>query len=214
MNKATNTRSTAAPKTPKQQRSRETRTRILDATLECLAELGYAELSTMRVATRAGVSKGGLFQHFPTKTSLIVATMEYYHLRTREEFIGYISESTLTLSLKEKVSLFVYHCWNLIKTPEYISSNDVWAAARTNEDLKSALGTLVEREQSQVDILSAFPEYAEHPSITFLNHALMSALEGMSMDYHVIGEVEEHNENLEYLIELTVRELNRLKTAS
>jgi AcrR family transcriptional regulator len=201
----------AAPKAPQQQRSRETRTRILEAALTCLAELGYAEFSTMRVAKQAGVSKGAVFQHFPSKITLIIATLEYYHTKIRAQSRDRFDDNTLTLSLEERVRHFVYSCWDLMKTPEFISNNDIWAAARTNQELKLALTPLVKREQDLADLMLVLPEYSECQSLTILNNVITSTLEGMSMDYHVLGEIEGHGDTLEYLVDLGVRELEKLK---
>src|SRR4029450_5698931 len=48
-----------------EERSAATRARLLDATLECLAELGYARTTTTEIAERGGVSRGAQLHHFP-----------------------------------------------------------------------------------------------------------------------------------------------------
>lgn len=53
------------------ERSRETIDRLRSATLELIAERGYAGTSTSEVARRAGVSRGALLHHFPRKIDLI-----------------------------------------------------------------------------------------------------------------------------------------------
>jgi AcrR family transcriptional regulator len=50
-----------------QQRSIETRTRILDAALEQFAKKGYNEASIDDICTEAGISKGAFYHHFPSK---------------------------------------------------------------------------------------------------------------------------------------------------
>jgi AcrR family transcriptional regulator len=47
--------------------------KVLDAAIEIIIESGYAGTSMQLVATRAGVSIGGLFRHFPTREALMVA---------------------------------------------------------------------------------------------------------------------------------------------
>ena len=59
-----------------QERRDSTRTRLLEATVECLVELGYARTTTLAVAQRAEVSQGALFKHFPTKAALLGAAVE------------------------------------------------------------------------------------------------------------------------------------------
>ncbi|HHO51383.1 MAG TPA: TetR/AcrR family transcriptional regulator [Deltaproteobacteria bacterium] len=60
-------------RTPIQERARATVEVLLEATAQILVELGYARLSTNRVARRAGVSVGTLYQYFPNKDALVEA---------------------------------------------------------------------------------------------------------------------------------------------
>ena len=50
--------------------------KLLDAAAGALVEVGYANASVMEISRRAGVSHGGLFRHFPSVESLMVAAAE------------------------------------------------------------------------------------------------------------------------------------------
>lgn len=63
-------------RTPTQSRARLTVETILEATARVLVEDGYARLSTNRVARRAGVSIGTLYQYFADKDELVAALAE------------------------------------------------------------------------------------------------------------------------------------------
>ncbi|WP_072842734.1 TetR/AcrR family transcriptional regulator [Rhodococcus tukisamuensis] len=62
---------------PQQDRSRLTRQRLLEATVDCLAELGWSATTVAVVAKRAGVSRGATQHHFPTREDLITASLDY-----------------------------------------------------------------------------------------------------------------------------------------
>jgi AcrR family transcriptional regulator len=62
---------------PKQDRSRATRQRLLEAAVACLAEHGWAGSTVTVVAERAGVSRGAAQHHFPTREDLFTAAVEY-----------------------------------------------------------------------------------------------------------------------------------------
>lgn len=62
-----------ARRTPKQERSKEMVDAILDATAQVLIEEGYDRASTNKIAARAGVSIGSLYQYFENKESLVGA---------------------------------------------------------------------------------------------------------------------------------------------
>jgi AcrR family transcriptional regulator len=59
------------------ERTEATRTRILKAAANLIRNRGYANFRTADVATEAGLSRGAQLHHFPTKDSLVVATLEY-----------------------------------------------------------------------------------------------------------------------------------------
>ena len=63
----------AARKQPRQDRSRATVDAIIEAAVELLEHEGYERLTTTRVAERAGVSVGSLYQYFPNKDSIVRA---------------------------------------------------------------------------------------------------------------------------------------------
>ncbi|HEX6243300.1 MAG TPA: TetR/AcrR family transcriptional regulator [Polyangiales bacterium] len=62
-----------ARKRPVQQRSRDTVDTILTAAARVLEQRGYAGFNTNRVAERAGVSIGSVYQYFPDKDALLAA---------------------------------------------------------------------------------------------------------------------------------------------
>ncbi|MEM7523578.1 MAG: TetR/AcrR family transcriptional regulator, partial [Pseudomonadota bacterium] len=59
---------------PRDAKAEETRRRICAAVVACLDDSGYAETSIGRVQARAGVSRGALTHHFPTKQALMAET--------------------------------------------------------------------------------------------------------------------------------------------
>jgi AcrR family transcriptional regulator len=63
----------APRKLPKQTRSRESVEAILQAAAQVFERYGYAAGTTNRIAARAGVSIGTLYQYFPNKDAILVA---------------------------------------------------------------------------------------------------------------------------------------------
>lgn len=61
---------------PRQERSRATRQRLLDACIESLADVGWDRTTVVAVASRAGVSRGAAQHHFATRDELVVACVE------------------------------------------------------------------------------------------------------------------------------------------
>ncbi len=65
-------------KTPIQARSNASVEAILQATLQVLTSVGKERLTTTRVAARAGVSVGTLYQYFPNKSALLQACLRHH----------------------------------------------------------------------------------------------------------------------------------------
>jgi AcrR family transcriptional regulator len=63
-------------KTPVQARSTASVEAILQATIQVLLKEGKLKLTTTRVAHRAGVSVGTLYQYFPNKSALLQALLK------------------------------------------------------------------------------------------------------------------------------------------
>ena len=76
-------------KAPIQARSVATVEAVHEAALQVLAAEGIAKLNTTRVAERAGVSVGSLYQYYPNKRSLLIAVLDGHLFR-----VGAIIEQT------------------------------------------------------------------------------------------------------------------------
>ena len=74
------------PRRTQAERSAATRIRLLDATIACLVERGWAATTTTEVVRRAGVSRGAQVHHFPTKDDLVLAALEHLLERRIREF--------------------------------------------------------------------------------------------------------------------------------
>src|SRR5512135_2558631 len=59
-----------------QQRSAETRARMLDSAVRRFAIAGYDSASVDEICEDAGVSKGAFYHHFPSKQSVFLALMQ------------------------------------------------------------------------------------------------------------------------------------------
>jgi AcrR family transcriptional regulator len=71
-------------KLPVQARSAASVDAILEATIQVLLHAGKERLTTTRVALRAGVSVGTLYQYFPNKSALLQAALKRHLIEVTE----------------------------------------------------------------------------------------------------------------------------------
>src|SRR5436190_3430995 len=69
-----------------EERSASMRIRLLDATVACLFERGYAGTTTTLIARRARVSRGAQLHHFRTKETLVTTAMRHLFDQRMREF--------------------------------------------------------------------------------------------------------------------------------
>ena len=93
-------------KLPHQGRAKATVEAIMTATAQVLVEHGYEGATTARVAERAGVSVGSLYQYYPNKEALVASLVEHH-----ADEIVHVMEAALTdppsLSLDEGLAAIV-----------------------------------------------------------------------------------------------------------
>lgn len=97
-------------KTPVQARATVTVEAISEATIQVLLSQGAERLTTTRVAYRAGVSVGTLYQYFPNKQSLLFAILEDHLEKVTkevEEACEHARHKPLAEMIREVVETFV-----------------------------------------------------------------------------------------------------------
>lgn len=137
-----------------QQRRDETITRLLDAAADAVHELGYAGTTVQEICSRARLSQGALFRHFPTRKAILVATA----LRISE---NQISEFAVRFTEIEATPASLLEALKQVRAVARGRSNLVWqeliGAARTDEELRVELGpALEELSRRQAKAASGF----------------------------------------------------------
>ena len=116
-----------AAKSKKQLQAEAAKHRICDAVVDCLDELGYAETSINRVQERAGVSRGALTHHFPSKEEMMVETVERLLEPARPK---------TGVSRASSVERDLLKLWaRVVDTKEGRALVEILVAARTDEGL-------------------------------------------------------------------------------
>ncbi|OAK52439.1 TetR/AcrR family transcriptional regulator [Rhodococcoides kyotonense] len=127
---------------PKQDRSRATRHRLLEATIDSLSEHGWAATTVGVVAERAGVSRGATQHHFPTREDLITAALDSM-FDTRMENAQ--AETTPVPPGPERTKAVVERLVEYYTGPQFKAALQVWTAAAADPEMRARVLPLEEK---------------------------------------------------------------------
>lgn len=171
-----------APTRAVQARSEATRRRVLHATVASLARRGLAATSTLQIQADAGVSRGRLLHHFPSRRQLLVAAVQ--HL-AKERFAALRAEP-LQLEGEARVRRAIDLLWSIHEDDLFWAAIELWMGARTDDDLKAVLD-VEERRLGRVarglcdDLFGS--ELAARPGYTDARDLLMTGMRGAALTY-------------------------------
>jgi AcrR family transcriptional regulator len=125
--------STDTLREPQQDRSRATRKRLLEAAIECLAELGWARSTVAVVAERAGVSRGAAQHHFPTREDLMTAAVEYVAEERTSRLREHVADLPTGPGRTQAVIGVIDHMYT---GPLFRAALQLWVAASADDQLR------------------------------------------------------------------------------
>ena len=164
-------------------KSENTKTLILEATLDCFLKLGYNNTTTEKVAAAAGVSRGAMLHHFPQRSELIHAAVIYLHKKRLDVF----NEQLTKLNFDAKYSLMgegIDTFWEQLRSPLFTIFYELQVAARTDPELEAVLKpATVEYQKSWGGMAERiFPDLALSERFSLATRVTVFLLEGMAMD--------------------------------
>lgn len=136
---------------PNPERSAATRLKLVEATVQCLYELGYHQTSTVIVTQRAKVSRGAMLHHFPSKADLMMGTAEYIRQHRREAHRLHIERFK---TAREKFLQLIDVLWEEFQTPSGIARIELMLGSRNDPELGERFAALnAELERRHKDLI-------------------------------------------------------------
>lgn len=166
------------------QKSAKTRDRILDAAIDCFINLGYTNVTTAKVADFAGVSRGAMLHHFPSKTELIQAAVEYLHNKLLEDYTNRVSQIPKKLEGPARRRAGIDAYWEHLTGDLFTAYHELCIAGRTEPELKTILEGSVLRFEEHVKQSNSelFKEWNDRGELFILAMDLTKFLmEGMAV---------------------------------
>ena len=121
------------PRRSQEQRSAESRKRLLDAAAECLCERGFAGTTVAEISKRSGLSLGCLQHHFPEKSDLLAASVEHVFDMHRSLLIERLAALPDT---PERAIRGLELLWESMQSDAFVAYLELAVASRTEPSLR------------------------------------------------------------------------------
>ncbi len=177
------------PRRTQEERRATTRQSLLDASLACLLEDGYAGLTTRRVAARAGVSPATQRVYFPNRASFVAAAVEQLAIELRRQ----VDELPLrSVPRVERVTACLDELWEICKGPAFQVVAELSTAAPGDENARDGLADAVRGVTRQIALSAGelFPEDIGNPRFRSLIDLAMSSMRGLAMFQPIVQPAE------------------------
>lgn len=126
------TRRTSAPR----KRGDDTRAKIIDETVRCIVEEGFAAATAKHVADRAGVTWGVIQYHFGDRSGLLMAVVDDGVAKLLESLSAADVEG---LPLRRRIEAVVDIAWSCYGSPTSMAAFEILRATRWNESSRRHL---------------------------------------------------------------------------
>lgn len=171
------------------ERTARTRAALLEATVACLVETGYAGTTTKQIAARAGVTRGAQAHHFESKADLVTEAVRFLAQKMVVEFVVPIQAGA---SERQTIVETLDRLWSLHRSDVFTAAIELWSAARTDDELRTSLRSL---EQDIMEALAVtanrtLPELSKRRSVFGLMSTTLATLRGLALLTFVHDDVE------------------------
>jgi len=169
------------------EKSAMTRRAILEAAVNCFVEEGYAKTTTAMIAADAGVSRGAMMHHFPSRSAVMEAVVGHLHARRLEEYRDLMAnidtpDQQLT---RADIRRSVQAAWDYVNLPSFVAYQELLAAARTDPELGELIGE-VERDFEQQflrTVKAVFPHWKKVKALQAAHDLVQFVMNGMAVSY-------------------------------
>ena len=172
------------PRTQEERRT-ETRTKLLDATVDSLAEVGLAATTSRRINELAGVSSGAQTHYFPRRADLLGAAVE----RLAERRIAELRElaEDFPSDPAKRLAIMLDLIWADFNSSTFVVFVKLWVAAADDPELHERLIPVERRITETMSSLSTEvlgSEFTRRPDWGKRVNVAMTAVRGLALTEH------------------------------
>ena len=187
------TRRTRAPR----KRGDDTRAKIIDETVRCIVEEGFAAATAKHVAERAGVTWGVIQYHFGDRNGLLMAVVDDGVARLLESLS---SADVSELPMRERVEVVVDTAWSCYSSPTSMAAFEILRANRAGSSRRHLL-------KMNAAINQLGPLITEDPANDGVADVIWATLRGVVLAQMIVGTPVDWQRERRALIEMVTHYL-------
>jgi AcrR family transcriptional regulator len=163
---------------------------ILDAAVDLLVERGYGGTTTVAIQERAGVTRGRLLHHFPSRDAVVVAAVQHLADQRIAEMEQWFEHSDdQDPGGGARVDRAIDQLWNTFRQPYFWAAMELWCAARTDDGLRHELAASERRLGRAIQHVVATmfgPVHSSHPQFDDVRDVLFTSMRGVALTYSFV----------------------------
>lgn len=183
-------------------KSASTRLQIVEATLRCFVKLGYFHTTTPAIAEEAGLSRGAMLHHFPSRLDVVRAAVQHLHAKRLVAFRAAVDG--LPAGANRAHAALRAH-WEQLRHPLYSVFIELAVAARTDPELADILepADAAFVREMRATATEVVPEWRDRGRNFDLGYDLViCVLQGMALNMFRTPDAEPDEAFLRYLEKL------------
>jgi len=139
-------------------KSQATQRAILDCTIRCLMKYGYHDTTYIKISVESGFSRGAMRHHFPSRSDIMKATIEYLH---EKRLSAFRKAAANTRTDQNRTAQSIDALWRHVNHPMFMVFIDLALAARRDKKLEAILRPAQDtfRRECYYAALELFPEW-------------------------------------------------------
>jgi AcrR family transcriptional regulator len=126
---------------PHAERTAAMRKRLIDAAIDCLGRLGYGATTLQVVTDAAGVSRGAVLHHFPTKVDLMIAVAEYAAGKQNRHVARLLADTEPGMDRYLSITLAT---WDAMTKPAAVALLEIMMGSRSDPELGARFPAVIE----------------------------------------------------------------------
>lgn len=174
--------------------------------MQLFAQVGYHTATNALIADAAGLTRGAMLYHFPSRDDLVAAAIEHTHAARLALFDTAAANPPPGV---DATAHAIAAYWELLSAPPFVAFGELEAVGRTDPMVRERLATAqAQFDQAQVSAFSALAQAGQGPRLQASRDLARFLLEGLARG-NLAYDREQRVKNLMSVVDRAVRMLNR-----